>query len=190
MSGEAVSDSQELIAWESEVAEGGVAAYEVSGKAVSDSQELIAWEQGVVEDGAAIPAVSEETASVSQEPLPGGRRDVEVTSAESAAEDSVAVMAQEEAPREPEQEEADSEAEMSIGQFKIKINLPRQLMVQSLSSSQEYRYKLAGGVAAETLKKHHHLIASQLVDPVPIWVEIRDFVLNRMAHESGRQPLS
>jgi hypothetical protein len=78
---------------------------------------------------------------------------------------------------------------MSIGQVKIKINFSKQLLKQSLSSTQENRFKLAGGLAAETLKKHPHLIVSQSVDPVPIWVEIRDFVLNRMADESGRQRL-
>jgi MSHA biogenesis protein MshM len=163
-----------------------------AGEAVSHSPELIAGEQEATEGGAANPVVNGETVSLSQELLQDGRGDAGGWLSEpvAEAEHGVAVAAQEESAGEPGQEEADSETEMSIGQIKIKINLPRQLMIQSLSSSPEYRFKLAGGVAAETLKKHNHLIASQSMDPVPIWVEIRDFVLNRMAHESGGQPLS
>ncbi len=80
----------------------------------------------------------------------------------------------------------DSPEEICIGHDRIIINIPQHLMRQSLSSSQEHRFKLAGGLAAETLKQHPHLIASQSVDPVPIWVEIRNFVLDRMTQASGR----
>ena len=83
-------------------------------------------------------------------------------------------------------EEADAAEEICIGQSRITIDIPQHLMRQSLSASQEHRFKLAGGLAAETLKKHPHLIASHSVDPVPIWVEIRDFVLDRMTHASSR----
>jgi hypothetical protein len=78
-----------------------------------------------------------------------------------------------------------SAMEICIGQSRITIDLPEHLLQQSLSSTQENRFKLAGGLAAETLRKHPHLIESQSVDPVPIWVAIRDFVLNRMSHAAG-----
>ncbi len=98
----------------------------------------------------------------------------------------ISFLAAEPPPVKPEQEEPDSAEEICIGQNRITIDIPQHLMRQSLSFSQEHRFKLAGGLAAETLKKHPHLIASHSVDPVPIWVEIRDFVLDRMTHASGR----
>jgi type II secretory pathway predicted ATPase ExeA len=82
----------------------------------------------------------------------------------------------------PETAETGSEAEMSIGHVKIKIDIPNHLIKQSLSASNEHRYKLAGGLAAETMKKHPHLMSPLSADPVPIWLEIRDFVLNRLNH--------
>jgi type II secretory pathway predicted ATPase ExeA len=145
--------------------------------------------QEIAECGVTNHTVSGEAACVSQEILPGGHGDAGGGLPDRAAGDVSPVTPWEESPGEPERAEPDSEAEMSIGQVKIKINFPKQLMKQSLSSTQEHRFKLAGGLAAETLKKHPYLIASQSVDPVPIWVEIRDFVLNRMADESGRQAL-
>ena len=83
--------------------------------------------------------------------------------------------------------ESDSEAEMSIGHVKVRIHFSRQWMKQSLTSTQEHRFKLAGGIAAETLKKHPHLITSQSTDPVPIWEEIRNFVLERIDHANRVQ---
>jgi hypothetical protein len=85
----------------------------------------------------------------------------------------------------PEEPAPASGMEICIGQSRITIDLPEHLLQQSLSSTQENRFKLAGGLAAETLRKHPHLIESQTVDPVPIWVAIRDFVLNRMSHAAG-----
>jgi type II secretory pathway predicted ATPase ExeA len=85
--------------------------------------------------------------------------------------------------------ESDSEAEMSIGQVKVKILFPSQLLQQSLASTQEHRLRLAGGLAAETLKKHPQLITPLSADPVPIWEEIRSFVLKRIDHASRMQQL-
>ena len=61
----------------------------------------------------------------------------------------------------------------------VKIDFPEDLLQQSKSSTMEYRFKMAGMLAAEALKKNSHLITSYTVDPVPIWQEIRDYVLNR-----------
>jgi type II secretory pathway predicted ATPase ExeA len=104
-----------------------------------------------------------------------------------AASDPISFMPVAPSPEEPQPQHApmDSEAEMCIGQVKIKIHFPTHLMKQSCSSSQEHRFKLAGGLAAETLKKYPDLMASPSADPVPIWLEIRDFVLDRMTH-AGR----
>jgi type II secretory pathway predicted ATPase ExeA len=160
-----------------------------SGGMVSVSQQLLPEGRELAADGAITHPASGEAESVSHEFLPGGSRDAASRLFDPTAEDGPTFMPREELPGEQEQTASDSEAEMSIGKVRIKINLPRELMKQSVASSLEGRFKLAGGVAAETMKKHHHLIASQSIDPVPIWVEIRDFVLSQMAHESGGQPL-
>lgn len=105
-----------------------------------------------------------------------------------ATENFMSFTPPEGSPQKPEEEEADSEAEMSIGHVRIKVHFPRQLIKQSLSSTQEHRFKLAGGLAAETLRKHPDLLASRDADPVPIWEEIRNFVLNRINHAGRMQP--
>ena len=87
--------------------------------------------------------------------------------------------------REPEQEEACNDAEMHIGNISIRIQFPELFLKQSLSFSTEHRQKMAGGLAAETLKNNPQLITSHFADPVPIWQEIRDFVLNRINHGSN-----
>lgn len=72
--------------------------------------------------------------------------------------------------------------EMQVGELKIKIDFPEQLITQTLSSSPEHRFRLAGMVAAETLKKYPQLTKTYFDDPVPIWQEIRDFVMDRFNH--------
>ncbi len=160
-----------------------------SGGVVSASPELLPEGREIVADGALNHAASGEADSIIHSVLPGGSGDAASGLSDPTAEDGVTLMPREESLGEQEQSVPDSEAEMSIGKVRITINLPRELMKQSSASSEEGRFKLAGGLAAETMRKHHHLIASQSVDPVPIWVEIRDFVLSRMGHESGGQPL-
>ncbi len=144
-------------------------------------------------EGAAVCAALPQEAPADEDTLPAFRAplpEAQPEEAEAAAEGAAVCAAlPQEAPAEESVVERDSEEEMAIGQYRIKISLPWELMKQSYSSSPEHRYKLAGGLAAETLKRNHHVIASQSVDPVPIWVEIRDFVLHRMTHERTGQPL-
>ncbi len=80
---------------------------------------------------------------------------------------------------EPVSAKADCPDELEIHGCRIKIDFPEDLLKQSRSSTVEYRFKMAGMLAAEALKKNSHLITSYTVDPVPIWQEIRDYVLNR-----------
>ena len=79
----------------------------------------------------------------------------------------------------PECVEDNSAREMTIGGHSIQIDLPGHLIGQAVSSTKEYRLKLAGVLAAETLKKHPELTASFSADPVPIWQEIRNFIMNQ-----------
>jgi hypothetical protein len=79
----------------------------------------------------------------------------------------------------------DSVEEIEIGNCKIRIDFPELLLRQSLSSTLEHRAKLAGALAAETLKKNPQLITAYSTDPVPIWQEIRNFVLTRFNSASA-----
>jgi type II secretory pathway predicted ATPase ExeA len=87
--------------------------------------------------------------------------------------------------KEPEQGETCNEAEMRIGNISVRIKFPEHLLKQSLSFSTEHRYKVAGGLAAETLKNNPQLMTSQFCDPVPVWQEIRDFVFSRITQGSN-----
>jgi type II secretory pathway predicted ATPase ExeA len=138
------------------------------------------------EDGESSSAVPAETAPVSNTPLPGEPEHTGEGLSDQGTSNAMSFLPPEPPPEKPEQGDMDSAEEICIGHDRITIDIPKHLMRQSLSSTQEHRFKLAGGLAAETLKKHPHLIASHSVDPVPIWVEIRDFVLDRMTHASSR----
>jgi type II secretory pathway predicted ATPase ExeA len=119
-----------------------------------------------------------ETDTEAEEPASG-------TIPEPSAAELLAFVPRPEPQRQPEPAETDTEEEMSIGPVRIRIQIPRHLLKQSRSASNEHRYRLAGGLAAETLKKNPELVSSLSADPVPIWLEIRDFVLNRMTHAGG-----
>jgi len=91
----------------------------------------------------------------------------------------MAALSQKRMPAEPVTAIANPPDELEIHGCRIKIDFPEDLLQQSKSSTMEYRFKMAGMLAAEALKKNSHLITSYTVDPVPIWQEIRDYVLNR-----------
>ena len=77
----------------------------------------------------------------------------------------------------------ESSEETSMGKFKIKIDIPLHLFEQAKSAPKEYCNKLAGVLAAQTLKKHPELVSSPSIDPVSIWSEIRELVLHRLEQE-------
>jgi hypothetical protein len=72
---------------------------------------------------------------------------------------------------------------MEIGPFLIRIDVSENVLTQYQSSSPAQRIRMAGAIAADTLKKHPQLTFAYAADPVPIWQEIRDFVLNRFNHD-------
>ena len=117
----------------------------------------------------------------------GGREQGEALTPNMYNGDEGMLIAQEPLRKEPEQGEACPDGEINIGNISVKIHLPEHLIKQSLSSSMEQRYKIAGALAAETLKNNTHIMTSNYSDPVPIWQEIRDYVLNRIAHASITQ---
>jgi type II secretory pathway predicted ATPase ExeA len=76
-------------------------------------------------------------------------------------------------------------AEAKIGEFKIKIDIPPNILEQAQSSNKESRLKIAGVLAAQTLEKYPQLTSSSSADPVSIWSEIRDLILNKLEREIG-----
>jgi len=78
--------------------------------------------------------------------------------------------------------------EIKIGEYRITITLPDHLIRQALAATRENRSRMAGVLAAETLKKHPQIASSYAIDPVSIWGEIRDLVLKRFDREIHSVP--
>ena len=114
-----------------------------------------------------------------QEGPSSGKEDAKISEARKGVQERMAALSQKRIPAEPVNAMANSPDELEILGCRIKIDFPEDLLKQSKSSTMEYRFKMAGMLAAEALKKNSHLITSYTVDPVPIWQEIRDYVLNR-----------
>ncbi|MCK9275294.1 MAG: AAA family ATPase [Syntrophales bacterium] len=78
--------------------------------------------------------------------------------------------------------------EIKLGDHLISIDLPERLVREALASTYESRSRIAGLLAAETMKKYPKLASSCTIDPVSVWGEIRDEVLKRF--DSEIQPVS
>jgi len=78
----------------------------------------------------------------------------------------------------------ESMMEVEIGDMRIKVSLSLSIIKQAQSSTQKHRVKLAGALAAQTLQQHPQLMSANLSDPVYIWGEIREFVLDRFGEKS------
>jgi len=88
--------------------------------------------------------------------------------------------------RTPETElatEEDDIEELKIGGSRFRINFPSRLVQQAKYSDHEQCTKLAGTIAAQTLKKNPQLARSLSADPVPVWSEIKSFVLNKFVQK-------
>jgi general secretion pathway protein A len=75
---------------------------------------------------------------------------------------------------------AEDLAEAKIGDYRVMIKLPPELLREAHSSTPEHRMKLAGIMAAQALKENPQLTKSLSIDPVSIWGEIRDIVLRKI----------
>lgn len=82
--------------------------------------------------------------------------------------------------------EEDDVEELEIGGSRFWINFPSRLIQQAKYSDHEQCMKLAGTIAAQTLKKNPQLARSLSADPVPVWSEIKSFVLNKFAQKIKR----
>jgi hypothetical protein len=79
--------------------------------------------------------------------------------------------------------EEDDMEELKIGGSRFWINFPSRLIQQAKYSDHKQCMKLAGTIAAQTLKKNPQLARSLSADPVPVWSEIKSFVLNKFAQK-------
>lgn len=114
-----------------------------------------------------------------QDGLSSEKEDAKVNATDNGAQEVTSPLPQAGIPEEPVNAKADSLDELEIHGCRIKIDFPEELLTRSKSSTVEYRYKMAGVLAAEALKNNSQLITSYTVDPVPIWQEIRDYVMTR-----------
>ena len=73
--------------------------------------------------------------------------------------------------------------EIEIGDMKVTVNLPLQIIQQAQSSTKEHRIKLAGTLAARALQQHSQFTSPHSSDPVHIWGKIRESVLNTFEEE-------
>jgi type II secretory pathway predicted ATPase ExeA len=78
---------------------------------------------------------------------------------------------------EPSPEKNNIEKEIEIHGLKVLIDIPSYIVEQSKNEPREHRMKIAGALAAQVLKKYPEIIASQYVDPITIWSDIRDAVM-------------
>jgi type II secretory pathway predicted ATPase ExeA len=89
-----------------------------------------------------------------------------------------------EPPVDPEFVDDEYVEEIQIGDITVRIDIPEYVIALYRSSNTVQCYKIAGTIAAETLKKNPQLTQASPADPVPIWQEIRDFVLTRFRKNS------
>jgi type II secretory pathway predicted ATPase ExeA len=78
--------------------------------------------------------------------------------------------------------------EALVGKFKIKIAIPLQLLRLAHSSTRENRMKLAGSLAAQTLDKYPQLTNETSTDPVALWSEIKNLIVNAFEREIAVPP--
>jgi type II secretory pathway predicted ATPase ExeA len=76
--------------------------------------------------------------------------------------------------------EEEGSGEIEIGTMKVRVNVPVHLIKRAQSLTQENRIKVAGALAAQTLQQHPQLVSSHLSDPVHVWGEIRECVMNML----------
>ena len=70
--------------------------------------------------------------------------------------------------------------ELEILDVKVIINIPYHMVEQGRSSTHEHRLKMAGALAAQVLKKYPQLVSASEDDPISVWSDIREFVLDKL----------
>ena len=80
-----------------------------------------------------------------------------------------------------QQAENENYDEVIIGEHKIHLAIPKDILKQVKSFNLESANKSAGFWAAQIIRKNPQLTRSPLADPVYIWNEIKDNILKRIA---------
>jgi len=79
----------------------------------------------------------------------------------------------------PEPEDRDP-GEAKIGNYRIRIDIPAEILQEAKASNPEYRTRMAGSLAAKTMHENPHLVSSPMTDPVVIWSQIKEAFLRRL----------
>jgi type II secretory pathway predicted ATPase ExeA len=70
--------------------------------------------------------------------------------------------------------------ELKILDVQVTITIPYHMVEQGRSSTHEHRLKMAGALAAQVLKKHPELVSASEDDPISVWSDIREFVVEKL----------
>ncbi len=76
---------------------------------------------------------------------------------------------------------AEDSDEITIGEHRIHLNIPKDILKQVKLFNRDSANKSAGFWAAQIIKKNPQLTRSPEADPVHIWNEIRDNILKKIA---------
>jgi len=90
----------------------------------------------------------------------------------------------EENEEQPEKDEQEVYEEVLIGKQKVKMSIPDNVIRQAKLANSESKNKLAGYWSAQVIKENPHVMHSPLIDPVSIWFEIKNVILNKFNNTS------
>ena len=79
----------------------------------------------------------------------------------------------------------DDVEEFEIGAFNIRIRIPLQNVPHIKYVSHDHRLKTAGVLAADVLKQHPQLTSAPSADPIAIWSDLRNLILQRLEHRGN-----
>jgi hypothetical protein len=83
----------------------------------------------------------------------------------------------------PEEKAIEAEVDkdsVTIAGCKINIEIPPHILEQAQLANSEQKKKIAGVLAAQTLEKNPQLIALPTVDPVSVWSDILNAIMNKI----------
>jgi type II secretory pathway predicted ATPase ExeA len=83
----------------------------------------------------------------------------------------------------PKEEAIEAEKDrdlVTIAGCKIKIEIPPHILEQAQLANSEQKKKIAGVLAAQTLEKNPQLTALPTVDPVSVWSDILNAIMNKL----------
>ncbi|MGA2782039.1 MAG: AAA family ATPase [Smithella sp.] len=86
---------------------------------------------------------------------------------------------QKETEEQPAQVEKEVYEEVLIGQQKVELAIPANVIKQAQLASSESKNKLAGYWSAQIIKENPHIMRSSLSDPVAIWFEVKNVILKK-----------